>query len=60
MFPSLLILGLGLALVLGRDIDRVGPAPEPELERKAVASWRHYCDTKSPFTDTEIAPSPAT
>lgn len=49
MFPSLLILGLGLALVLWRDTDRVGPAPEPELERMAVASWQHYCDTKSPL-----------
>lgn len=49
MLPSLLTLGLGLALVLGRDTDRVGPASEPELERMTIVSWRHYCDRKSPL-----------
>lgn len=49
MLPSLLILGLGLALVLERDTDRVGPASEPELERMTVVSWWHCCDTESPL-----------
>ena len=49
MFPSLLTLGLGLALVVERDTDGVGPASEPELERMTVVSWWPYCDTKSPL-----------